>query len=71
VLSEYTLRCNAARNARPGDVWEHIKTGKRLTVLRSGPFRLNIRHESGRETWKQHHYLAGDYRPASNEEAQR
>lgn len=53
-----------ARATKEGDVWRHIKTGKSLTVLAKprGIFgQVRVRHESGRETAKQAHYLADEY----------
>jgi hypothetical protein len=58
----YEERCKQARDTKEGDVWVHLKTGRKLTVLgRAGFFGVSVRHESGRETVKQDHYLAGDY----------
>ena len=49
-------------SAKAGDVWRHRKTGKLVTVRwRVSLFRVALIHESGKQTVKQDHYLAGDY----------
>jgi hypothetical protein len=59
---DYQQRCEQARTTKEGDVWVHRKTGKRLTVMgRVGYAGVRVRHETGRETVKQDHYLADDY----------
>jgi hypothetical protein len=60
--SDYQMRCKDARATKAGDVWRHRKTGKLVTVRwRVSLFRVALIHESGKQTVKQDHYLAGDY----------
>ena len=58
----YPERCKQARKTETGDNWRHLKTGKTVIVLgRVGPNTVRLLHQSGRKTFKQDHYLAGDY----------
>lgn len=62
---DYATRCELAKKVKPGDVWVHRKTAKRAQVLRVRGGDIELQHESGRVTWKQDHYFAGDFEPSS------
>lgn len=62
-MSDYDEMCRKALQTKVGDVWVHRKTGKKAVVVgRPDWFRVQLKHESGRETIKQHHYLASDFK---------
>lgn len=52
---------------KPGDVWVNSVGGRKATVIhvenRSPSRYLSLRHETGRETKIQGHYLATNYEP--------
>lgn len=60
-LPSYEERCKQAKVTDAGDIWVNIKTGRRATVTSRRGFQVGLKHESGRETSKQDHYLAGDF----------
>lgn len=59
----YDEKCRLIRDAKPGDVWVNRKTGKKIKILAHFYYKLKCQHESGRITYKQHHYFAGDNDP--------
>lgn len=55
-------RCKDAEKTTSGDVWQHRKTGKRVTVDGRPRYdEVRLHHEGGQETVKKDHYLASDY----------
>ena len=58
----YNEKCKLAAQTKIGDKWKHCKTGRIAEVIgRVGNYGIRLRHESGRETTKLDHYLAGDF----------
>ena len=69
-MLDYQARAKIAKTTQANDRWRHRKTGNIVVVIgRKGRFDVLLRHESGRETSKQDHYLASDYEPV-NQDAQ-
>lgn len=63
VANTLETRLRLARATVPGDVWRHLKTGQKVTIVDRASYdkvRLS-HHASGRVTVKLDHYLAGDY----------
>jgi hypothetical protein len=60
---DYQVQCEIAKSTRIGDVWTNRKTGRTATILRNNWDKLELQHETGRRTKKEHHYFASDYQP--------
>jgi hypothetical protein len=63
IMSTFDERVLLAKKASIGDVWVNIKTLRKATVIGRLGFKVKLKHETGRETWKQDHYFAGDFVP--------
>jgi hypothetical protein len=65
-MLDFQERVKLAQKTKESDEWRHRKSGKIVTVIgRRNRFDVHLRHDSGRETYKQDHYLASDYEPVS------
>jgi hypothetical protein len=62
-LMKYEERLSALKQARAGDRWVNIKTGRWAELIAITAWHVSIRHEAGRETVKQRHYFASDFTP--------
>lgn len=56
-------KCKLAKDAKAGDRWKNIKTGRECEVLANFWDGLELRHATGRLSRKQHHYFAYNYDP--------
>lgn len=59
----YKERCEALRNAKDGDRWVNIKTGRWADIVWLNGFYVKVAHELGSVRVKQSHYFAGDFMP--------
>jgi hypothetical protein len=61
--NDIQTRLRLSRATVAGDVWQHLKTGKKVTIVdRAGYDKVRLSHHgTGRVTIKLDHYLAGDY----------
>lgn len=59
----FNEKCEIAKSAAIGSVWINVKTGRECVVYENTWRGVYLKHSTGRDTLKQHHYFAGDYHP--------